>query len=253
MNDFTCNQFIDLIFSYIDNELSTDEKLNIEEHMEKCPECKAEYQKAKNLLETIKESRYTADNRLYTTLVPRLKQMRQRSILNKIRMYGSVAVAAVIILVTIVYVMPMTKSNITDNSLVFDAEMNEMQLAETEQEIAIEETGQKIVAGEIMPSRVALYSDSTSSSRLTMTDYLNAYAPDYVDDTEALYVSYDDVSLPEEIVTDKVVSDIKYSIYVIDRFANTAFDIGEVTEYSTVYYSDNNTLRYVIILKFNSE
>lgn len=252
MNDFTCNQFIDLIFNYIDNELSTDEKLKMEEHMEKCSECKIEYQKAKNLLETIKESRYTTDNRLYTTLVPQLNQMKKRSILNKIRVYGSVAVAAMITIVMLIYVMPVMNPKISNNSLAFDAEMNEMQLEEAKEEIIIEETREKSAAGEIMPSQIALYSDRIKSAELTMTDYLNTYAPDYVDNTEALYVSYDDVDLPGEIVTDKVVSDIKYSIYVIDRFANVAFDVGEATEYSTVYYSDNNTLRYVIILKFNS-
>lgn len=257
MNDFTCDQFNELIFGYIDDDLNAEDKVKFENHLTTCAKCNEEFQKTTNLFSSIKNSRYAINNKLYASLLPQItvesKQMRSNNILKKIRIYGSAAVAAVIMIVILTYFMPMM-------NIVQDTTANDMQISETysmagsDEEAVAEENipevakAQKYVAYDVAPSQ-AYALDTTDD---TMSEYLNTYAPDYINKTSTLYITYDDVMLTSQIIPTEVIDNTDYSVYVIDIASNSAFNIEEVTNCDEVYNNAEANERYAIILSFNS-
>lgn len=266
MNDFTCDQFKELMFDYIDDLLDNDKKLKFEDHIKNCINCSEEYQKAKKLLESIKESKFVIGNELYTALIPQIvvesKQKKKNNLFKKIRIYGSAAVAAVVMIIMVAYFLPISNivNDVTpqaqDNSAgEFGAGKLEEQLYGNDdiyyEDIVVEECEEDIAE----TAEVRLYSVTTAQSEDVMSQYLNTYVPDYADSTDTLYICYDAVELPEEVVTAEVVTDDEYSAYVIDRFSNIAFDVTEVTNIAAVYNDStdtDNVKQYVIIISFSS-
>lgn len=240
MMEFTCDRFQELMFDYIDDNLNKEDKANFEKHVNECAECDIELNKAKAMLETIKESRYVTNGELYVSLVPLIKteskRIRLSDIRKKIYRYGVVAVAAVFIFVVLIHSIPKTDL-VSDNSTGTVAESYEADLAMDE---AVPE--EKMIQRSLF---------SMQSEEDSMLYYLNTYAPEYADTTQALYVYNEEVELPEQVVTSEVEETPQYTIYVINKFANSGFEINDnATVYNT--QADDYEKPYIIIISFNS-
>jgi Predicted transmembrane transcriptional regulator (anti-sigma factor) len=272
MIDFTCDQFKELMFDYIDGELSSDEALQFENHLKNCGgDCSNEFEKLKKMMDSIKASRYVTGNELYAALVPQIeiesKSIRHNNMLRNIRMYGSVAVAAVIMIVMLVYFMPMAdimqESTAQNSKIADEIQVEEYAIAaEIAEEIKMAKDAGKISdrvcydeEAEMAPSATpfALPGEAVPAGEAEMSKYLKQYAPEYIDTAESLYISYDDVNLPDGIVTVEVIGKAEYSVYVINRFSNVAFDVGDATEFAHVYNVAVPDKPYLIIISFNSD
>ena len=258
MIDFTCDQFKELMFDYIDGELGSDDAAQFENHLKNCGgdcNCSEEFEKLKKMMDSIKASRYVTGNELYAALVPQIeiesKKIRKNNLLRNIRNYGSVAVAAVVMIVMLVYFMP-TADIVYNNSTsmmdtaateVYDEAMPEEAYGDSNKASA--EAAPQIAAAFALPVPPPV-------ADFEMIEYLNKYAPEYVDTTESLYISYDEVNLPDGIITAEIIGKAEYSVYIIDRLSNIAFDVSDVTEFSTVYNVTLPDKPYLVIISFNS-
>ena len=258
MIEFTCDQFKELMFDYIDGELNSNDALQFENHLKNCNcDCNEEFNKLKKMMDSIKASRYVTGNELYAALVPQIevesKKIRKNNLLRNIRNYGSVAVAAVVMIVMLVYFMP-TADIVYNNSTAMDS-------AAAAPEVYIDEAVPEEVhdvkaVAEVAPQSAAFALPGpppAADGDFKMIEYLNKYAPEYINTAESLYISYEEVNLPEGIVTAEIIGKSEYSVYVIDRFSNFAFDVGDATEFSAVYNVSIPDRPYLVIISFNSD
>lgn len=240
MTEFTCNQFQELIFDYIDDILNTEDKVNFEKHVNDCAECGIELNKTKAMLESIKDSRYVTNGELYVSLMPLIKteskRMKLSDIYKKIYRYGAVAVAAVFIVMILIHNIPATDL-----------------VNEKSAENIVETYGADLAMDEAVPENEMIQRSlfSIENEEDSMLYYLNTYAPEYADTAKTLYVYNEEVEIPEQIITSEVEETPQYTLYVINIFANREFKINNN---ATVYnrQADDSEKPYIVIISFNS-
>jgi hypothetical protein len=261
MTDFTCGNFKELIFDYIDGELNAEDTDKFENHMKNCSgDCNEEFRRIQNMMSSVKESRYTIKGELYAALVPHIetesRNIKVNNVFRNARKFGSIGIAAMIMLVMLVYFMPI--SDIVNNSM---SKSNQV-AAEIAEDIQTESGEIEVIDYSDAPKASAvavpgLFAMTSPEAELAhpsvMVDYLNAYAPSYADETEKLYISYNEVSLPEGVIADEVITQPECSVYVINLLSNSMFDMSEVTDYDTVYDTSETGKMYLVIIAFDSD
>ena len=262
MTDFTCSDFKELIFDYIDGELNAEEVDKFENHMKNCTgDCDEEFQKVEKMMNSVRDSRYVIDGKLYAALVPQIeiesKKIRMDNMLRNIRRYGSVGIAAMIMIVVLVYFTPISdivnKSSLSDSgmdiAIAEDAEI----AANVKDTVVYAEIDISPTGGMAVPGALIALPPVEPAEPSEMIDYLNAYVPDYVTETEVLYISHNEVNLPEGVIAEKFITNPECSVYVINRFSNADFNISEATDYDTLYDTSESGKAYIVIIAFNSD
>ena len=257
MTDFTCSNFKELMFDYIDGELNEEEVDKFENHIKNCGgDCGEEFREIEKMMSSVRDSRYVIDGELYAALVPKIeaesKKIKMDNMLRNIRRYGSVGIAAIVMIVILVYFAPLSDI-VNDDSTLSDS----MEIAGAAEDVQIAPNSQETVIYTELEIAVAVPRAYTipaeeAAEPSEMLEYLNNYAPDYINDTETLYISYNEVNVPDDVIVDEVIAQSECSVYVISKLSNDTFDIDEVTEYTTVYDTSENGKTYLVIIAFNS-
>ena len=239
MTGFTCNLMEELMFDYIDGEISEADKKQFDAHVLLCENCRKEFQARKNTVSAIADARYNLESSLAAALMPQIKIIQRQ---NFMKVFGTVvAAAAVFAVVILAYFNPfVTKMNDIAQNLGNENMQLSLDMAygniEMNYDIVIEEgiVAEAECASPFVASRAILP---------TMADYLSQYAPEYIDTTSILYICYTNVTLPEEGAVNVIVE----PKFTANIFSNT---IDLEIEYSEKY-EDSEDKPYIVIIEFN--
>ena len=95
MEGSSCDKIQDMLFDYLDNELSEADRNTVEDHTEKCEKCRKELETRRKLLQLISDSAYYPKSELAAAFSGNQALLKKPKKYNSSR-YGTVAAAAVL-------------------------------------------------------------------------------------------------------------------------------------------------------------
>ena len=97
-----CETVSEKIFEFASGELSSEEANTVEGHVAHCEKCALEFEKAKNILELIGESRASSEKSVADAVMARVRKIK---FAERIRSFSKISVAAAVVLMVSVVVL----------------------------------------------------------------------------------------------------------------------------------------------------